>query len=248
VIRVTFFDSCSCFKKSDSSSCSCSGTLWKLTLRLLFALRKLEGNVYFASWSKLTVRAILPLPNMDKLHHGLSAGKELALLFCIACLLISWLNPSPSCKLQISVSLCVILSSDQFNKSYSTKGKIIPAQCFSPEEKRQYQTWNQEIESYVIVTWTRSHWTPLVLTFRSCLLFIGLMGISRDFKKGKWMQYFILTASPHCFSIFATKWIRSYKNSSRSNHLLQKSVISDEQQWPGETGEVAVQLLTKQWS
>jgi len=72
VIRVTFFYSysCSCSKKSDS----CSGTHWKFTLQLLFALQKLEGIVYCASWGKITT--ILPLTNMDKLCHGFSAGKQ----------------------------------------------------------------------------------------------------------------------------------------------------------------------------
>ena len=84
VTGVTFFYSWGCSKKSDFSSCS--GTLWKFTLQLLFALRKLEGNVYFASWGKITVRAILPLPNMDKLCHGFSAGKQLV-TSCLHCII-----------------------------------------------------------------------------------------------------------------------------------------------------------------
>ena len=87
MIRVIFLTPTPVLKKSDSSFCSSSGTLWKLTLRLLFALRKLEGNVYFASRSKKTVTAIVPLVNMDKLHHGLSAGKELVTSF-VHCMFI----------------------------------------------------------------------------------------------------------------------------------------------------------------
>ena len=73
VIGVTFFDSCSW--KSDSSSCSGAHD-WKFTLRLLFALRKLENRVYFATWGKITAWTILPLANMDEYCHAFSAGKQ----------------------------------------------------------------------------------------------------------------------------------------------------------------------------
>ena len=55
---------------------SCSGTLWKFTVRFVFALWKLELNAYFGSWIKITFGVILQLPNVDKWSHGFSAGKE----------------------------------------------------------------------------------------------------------------------------------------------------------------------------
>jgi len=51
VIGVTSFDSCSCSLECDSSSCS--GAHWKFTLRPLFALRKRESRVCFATWGKI---------------------------------------------------------------------------------------------------------------------------------------------------------------------------------------------------
>jgi len=51
--RSHFFDSCSCSKKCDASCCS--GYHRKFTLRLLYRLRKLESNVYFALWGKLWI-------------------------------------------------------------------------------------------------------------------------------------------------------------------------------------------------
>jgi len=40
MIGVTFFD-------------SCCGAHWKFTLWILFALRKFESRVYFATWGKI---------------------------------------------------------------------------------------------------------------------------------------------------------------------------------------------------
>jgi len=117
------------FQKSDSSACS--RTLWKIKLRLLFALRKLEGNAYFASWGKLTVWAFLPLPAMDKLCRGLSAGKQIV----GSCLHCTFADQQVKLQPKPVISLCVILSFDQFNQLYSTKGKMTSAQCFSHEEK-----------------------------------------------------------------------------------------------------------------
>jgi len=61
--------------------------LWKFTLQLMFALRNLEGSDYFASWGKITVRDIFPLPNVDKLCQGFSAGKQL-MVPCLQCTVI----------------------------------------------------------------------------------------------------------------------------------------------------------------
>jgi len=91
--------------KNDSSSCS--GTLWKITLWLLFAVLKPEVNVYFASWSKITVRAILPLPNMDKLRRGFSAGKQFV-ASCLHWMIISKQVKTPTLTVNPNaLSLCV---------------------------------------------------------------------------------------------------------------------------------------------
>ena len=64
----------------------------------------LEIWKHFASSCKSTVGAILPFPNMDKLGHGFSAGKQVvaSCLHCINCTLNSNLTTNP-----IPLPLCV---------------------------------------------------------------------------------------------------------------------------------------------
>jgi len=71
--------------KRDSSSCP--GSHGKFTLRLLCGLRKLESNVYFASWNNIDWRSYFAVAHchLNKRCHGFSAGNQwvASYLFCI---------------------------------------------------------------------------------------------------------------------------------------------------------------------